>query len=357
MRVVFYYPLEIPVNAVSGSSVRIKNIYDQFLKTYGESNVFVISGSFQEKNVALGNLKVLLKSGVEFSFAYSESANIPSVLSDKDHIPRAPLFELKLFKLLRKYDIPAGMFYRDAYWRHPSFSALSPGLKGRVLQFLFKLEFMLYERYLHCLFLPDVSMKKLLNPRDKLKVKSLPPGIKFRKKMKRPGDSGLRKLLYIGGIQKPLYDITPLLNFISKRPDLELTLCCRKKEYEICEKAYEFSKNVSVVHKSGEELNELYDCHDVFIIFRNYNDYHDITVPVKIYETVAQGLPLLVFGESLDAFTTEENSFGFTFSNDMELSRLLECGFDEDFHNSFNKSVRENSWYSRVRLIENELLG
>lgn len=355
MHVIFYHPLSIQTNATSGSSVRVSKILSEFQNHYGNENVFLISGSSSEKNKQLKELRRLIKSGIYFSYAYAENANFPSILSDSDHLPRSPLFEYRLFHLLKRHKIPVGLFYRDVYWKQPEFTKLYKFPFGTLLKMIFKFEFYLYQKSLDCLFLPDVKMSEVLKTSSKLSIKPLPPGIECKREVIRRCNQPISKLLYIGGISKPLYDLSPLFCFLHNNPQVQLTLCCRESEFKAYKSAYNIPLNVTVVHKSGRELDILYSQSDAFITYRAYNNYHDITLPVKVYETAGQGIPQLIYGKSLDALTVVQNSFGISFQHDDELLELLRNGFNESTYEEFDRNVLNNTWKRRVEFIENTL--
>ncbi|WP_302138701.1 hypothetical protein [Halomonas alkalicola] len=356
MKVIFYHPLEIKKSGASGSEVRVRKILNAFISKYGEDNVFIISGNSNKKNMLFGHLRELVDKGVHFSYAYSENSNVPSVLADPDHIPRRPLFEFHFFNYLKDRNIPVGMFYRDVYWRHPSYNLMYPGAKGKLLKILHAIELYLYEKKLTCLFLPDVSMNTVLRFSAKIKKVSLPPGVeKVVTPCRKPG-APVESLLYIGGVNKPLYDLTPLLLFMKKKPGLKLTLCCRKSDYERSKYIHELiPNNVRVVHKSGSELNDLYESHDAFIIYRRKDVYHDITLPVKIYECAGHGIPIFIYGDSLDATHVNSKNLGFSFSSEEELDMLIKHGFTRLFYDALGNSATENSWLERVEVIERAL--
>ncbi|MCR5403950.1 MAG: hypothetical protein K6E91_09080, partial [Butyrivibrio sp.] len=135
-KMILYQPLYIDNRTDSNSGTLVRPIQ---MKRAFESigyHVISINGSTKHRKAMLHDA---LKDP-ELEFMYIESANVPMCLSNKDHIPVAPFSDINNF-ILAKKTIGLGLFYRDAFWRYPSFTAEVGILKSLVLKSLFYIEF------------------------------------------------------------------------------------------------------------------------------------------------------------------------------------------------------------------------
>ncbi len=62
----------------------------------------MLQGMVRKENKRLEKLKKNIKNGVKYDFVYSESINIPTVLSEENHIPIYPFLDFFIFYILQK---------------------------------------------------------------------------------------------------------------------------------------------------------------------------------------------------------------------------------------------------------------
>ena len=114
-RCIFHLPFTPdPVNRPSGTNIRPGKMLQGF-KDRGY-DVFEIVGESNRRAERIREAKKLIRDGAIFDFVYSESETMPTMLTDKDHLPRHPFMDFSFMRFCRSRGIPVGLFYRDAYW-------------------------------------------------------------------------------------------------------------------------------------------------------------------------------------------------------------------------------------------------
>jgi len=291
---IYHHPFPIPDKGTSGSKVRIPRMAEAF-ENIG-FQVYIVSGFAKERKKAIEELKTNIRSGKKIEFLYSESSTSPSLISKKNILH--PFMDYDFFKFCKNHLIPTGLYYRDIYWvfDHNKFS---PWIKGFFARKLYQYDWLGYERSVDHLFLPTSSMKTAL-PRDwpDPRVSELPPGcniIKTHDRDKYNRDNHCLNLFYVGGITPPLYDLHPLFQSILNVSEVLLTVCCRDFEWEEVSHYYEpFDRNkINIVHVSGKDLIQYYQSTDIFTLVRKPDPYLNFVFPVKVFETLGHGVPIL----------------------------------------------------------------
>ncbi|WP_188093560.1 glycosyltransferase [Marinobacter salinexigens] len=159
-------------------------------------------------------------------------------------------------------------------------------------------------------------------------VKYLPPGAEIddTRPPKIQANSNDLKVFYVGGIEPPTYDLRPLLSAVNQAPSsVTLTICCRKKEWDQVGHLYLplLNSRIKVVHKSGQDLNDLYRDADLFAIVRSQGSYLDYSVPIKIYEAIGFSLPILCTPGGETARIVESEKLGWV-KDEKDISGFLE---------------------------------
>ena len=98
-RCIFHYPNPISDKMSAGSSVRPNQMLNAF-KLCGYI-VDDVTGYGSERKQKIREIKKNIKNGVKYDFVYSESINIPTVLSEENHIPIYPFLDFSFFTFCR----------------------------------------------------------------------------------------------------------------------------------------------------------------------------------------------------------------------------------------------------------------
>ena len=93
---IFHIPNYIDLSRKSGSNIRPYKMIKAF-----ENNgykVDIIKGYGKERKQSIHNVKMKIKKGVKYDFLYSESSTMPTLLTEKNHLPLYPFLDFSFFK-------------------------------------------------------------------------------------------------------------------------------------------------------------------------------------------------------------------------------------------------------------------
>ena len=314
-KMIFHHPLPVVPDGKSGSQVRPYNMVKAF-QAIGY-DVEMVTGYGKERKRAINKLKKNIKQGARYDFIYSESSTMPTLLTEKHHLPIYPNLDFSFFRWAKNNNLPIGLFYRDIYWRFDFYKKNVQWFKSCFSIPLYWYDWLTYKKYLDVLFLPTLNISEILPTKyDTSKVKALPPGsVIYNNKNDLINNEGKTiNLLYIGGVLPPLYDLTPMfktLQKIDKINSIKMNFCIRKQEWESIKNYYENNmvKEITVFHSYGDEVHSLYEHSNIFLDLREYHPYLEFAMPVKLIESICHGLPIIVFkGTEAARFIERENA-------------------------------------------------
>jgi glycosyltransferase involved in cell wall biosynthesis len=338
---IFHHPFPVEKGGKSGSQVRPYQMLEAFQAIGFE--VAQVTGYGAERKKAIQQIYSDVKGGRSFAFAYSESHTLPTLLTEPHHFPSYPTLDFSFLAQLKKWRIPVGLFYRDVYWRFDLYRT-EPFRKRVTTLPMFRYDWWQYQHVVDHLFLPALSMQRYLPSRwPSERLSALPPGSNFSPSVPRETQANATlQLLYVGGVLPPLYNLQPTFDYLNDVPNAHLTLCCRREEWEKVKAGYRIGNaSVTIVHASGEELQKLYKAADIFVILRKPHDYLSFAMPVKVFETLAHGLPILTLEGSETARFVKAEQVGWVISSQEEFKHLLHT-----FETNPNllTSMRQNVW-------------
>ncbi len=361
-RCIFHIPNFIDSTIVSGSSLRPRKMLEAFQKT--GYHVDYVMGYGKEREIQIKQIKKNIQQGIKYEFLYSESSTMPTLLTEKNHLPIYPFLDFGFFKFCKKNGIKIGLFYRDIYWKFPVYKE-EVSLGKRICSVpMYKYDLMEYQKYVDKLYLPSELMKKYVGI-DVL-YGELPPGCEtdfgYQKKKneiwKTREENKRLRLFYVGGI-KQLYDLTKLLKAIKALDFVELTICCRENEWKECYERYKpyLTERVSVIHKSGSALNEYYMNADICMLFFASEGYRRFAMPIKLFEYIGKLTPIIaVMGSAAGTFVDKTNS-GWVIPHDEEaLKELLKSIYQEpellnEKQEQIFKIAADNTWEKRAKQV------
>lgn len=323
MNMIFHHPLPLVAEGRSGSSVRPRLMAQAFRA--GGYAVTEVVGNVSARRRAIESVKNDIRNGRVFDFAYSESHTLPMPLTETHHLPTRPFLDYGFFAGLRRQGIPVGLFYRDAHWRFPELTPGYPIAKRTFVNAFHRFEWSRLRHTIDHLFLPLTQMLAVL-PADweASRVSSLPPGLEPRQRKPSEPTEGVLRLLYVGGVTPPLYDLTPLFEAARVSQQLRVTVSCRQEEWVRQAGQYDVPGNIEVVHASGNELDPLYANADAVAILWRPHQYLSLTLPVKLFEAMAYGLPIITtVGTQTAAFVAHED-VGWVVESGEDVARLTQ---------------------------------
>ncbi len=351
---IFHHPLPIWDGGDSGSKVRPVKMVEAFINI--GYNVDTVSGYGYERKKAINRIRKAVEQGKQYDFIYSESSTMPTALTEVHHYPVYPLLDFGFFKWARNNSIPVGLFYRDVYWRFRHYKNNVNLFKRAVTIPFYKYDWLHYKRLVDHLFLPSLKIQSVLPSSWNKTISALPPGCHIKSpdidqrvhnKSDRNSNSKLR-LFYVGGVTPPVYNLRPLFQTISGLKNLHLTLCCRNKEWDIARDLYVDNEreNLNIIHLSGAGLQNCYEKMDIFALLWGPYEYTDLAMPVKVFESIGNGLPVLTFAGSEISRFIQREGVGWVINTVDEAKTLLN-------HLSKNRFLIEEKKHSVLKVREN----
>ena len=167
--------------------------------------------------------------------------------------------------------------------------------------------------------------------------------------------------MYVGGVGGN-YDLRPLLKAVAQCPSVHLTVCCRPSDWQSVKDSYSviLTPNVTVVHRTPEQLPTEYAAADLFTLFF-HGGYWDFAVPFKLFEAVGYGIPLIAAEETWCGNFIKDNHIGFVIPHRRDgLIQLLEeihknPAVLQEYRDSLNVLAPHHTWKSRAQKVADEL--
>lgn len=361
--IIFHLPYMPEVKRPSGSQLRPLKMLDAF-RSLGY-NVDVVMGDGKQRKRQIRRIKDKIRKGVRYSFLYSESSTMPTLLTDKHHLPLNPFLDFSFIKFCKNRDIKTGVFYRDIYWAFEVYKSKLPFYKFYYTRVFYKYDLKKYNRVFDKVYLPSIEMAKHVPIVYKDKFDSLPPGhdnidlqnVLIKEKSKK----GIR-LLYVGGVN-PNYQLHLLLEVVRRKRGFELILCTRKKDWDEIKEEYEplLANNIKIVHLTGKELVDMYKEADIAMLFVKPSMYRNFAFPIKLIEYIGYGKPIIASRETLAGSFVKQNDIGWTIDYSEKALEDLLLRIEKDVE-VIDKKVANvlkiknyHSWINRAKKVESDL--
>jgi len=361
---IFHIPDNINPNWPSGSQIRPMKMLNAF-KNIGYDVDFVM-GYGAERKEQINKIKNNIKNGTRYEFLYSESSTMPTLLTERHHFPDYPFLDFGFMKFCKKSGINIGLFYRDIYWKFPIYSNNVALYKRMIALPMYKYDLGRYKKLIDILYLPSIKVNDYIGVNIGKKVDELPPGadnfIKNRI-IKQNKIQQYLEILYVGGINGDLYDFEKLLKIVNQETYLKLTVCCREQEWENNKNRYDkyLNNRISIVHKSGKDLIQLYDSADIVNLFIKPSEYRNMAMPVKLFEYLGSCTPIIATKGSASGNFVEKNDIGWAIDYDEEsLAKLLDYIYNNQWilkekSENEKKILPDNTWEARAKKVAYQL--
>ncbi|MCS4484032.1 glycosyl transferase family 1 [Gleimia sp. 6138-11-ORH1] len=348
-KMIYHVPYPLNFQATSGSGIRPVKMYQAFQDAGFE--VFLVSGYASERRQKIKKVKELIRQGEKFAFLYSESATIPTALTEPKHLPPHLFLDFSFFRFCQKHGINGGVFYRDIYWAFDSYLELVKQPLAFFMRQLYRYDLRKYNKTLKKVFLPSLEMGKFVPLVDPKKFLALPPGCPENDS---PLPTHKLSLLYIGGLGSH-YKIHKLLEAIKSIPDAELTICTSQSMWEANQADYKdvLDENIKVVHESGEGLLPLFRAANVCSLVMEPDEYREFAVPIKLFDYLGNLRPVLASSNTLAGNFVVANSCGWTVDYSVEeirniLESLQDLQWIPQMENKIIETRRNNTWMARA---------
>jgi len=309
-KMIFHYPLPINFNSKSASGIRPIKMIEAFKRLGYE--VIEITGYGKERLKKIKDLKKRILAGEKFDFIYSESSTMPTLLTEKHHLPYYPFLDFNFFIFCKKYGIKIALFYRDIYWLFPEYQKEVCFLKVKFAKFFYKYDLKNYNKLVDIIYLPSIKMAKYIPIISQNKFNELPPGHDEYQNLETSKNYNVNdkiKLIYVGGIGSH-YQMHILFKVLKKFQNINLTLCTREDEWQKIKNEYEFLQNIKIIHENGDKLKDFYMDADIALIFVKPKEYWKFAVPLKFYEYIGKEKPIIASKGTLVSDIVENNDIG-----------------------------------------------
>lgn len=366
-RCIFHIPNYIDVNRKSASNIRPLKMIEAF-----KQNGYIVDtvmGYAKDRKKQIKKIKSNIKEGIKYDFMYSESSTMPTLLTEKHHLPVHPLLDFSFFRFCKKDGIRIGLFYRDIHWKFDMYKKDVSLLKRMLSILCYKYDVIKYTQLVDILYLSSYYVKKYLPKKivncKNNKIDILPPGcdIKSTNKNVRK-DRNVLKIFYVGGISKDIYNFEKLFMAMSQIDGVELTVCCREKEWDNMKGEYNkyLNDKINIIHVGGEELQKYYNETDVCSLIFAKHEYMKMAMPVKLFEYLSNSKPIIVTQETVASEFIEKNGVGWVIPYEEEaiLKLLKELRdnknlIDEKILNIDNV-IKDNTWHMRAKKVIKDLI-
>ena len=364
MRIVFHHPLPLDPSSKSASGIRPIRMLEAFQAL--DIEVTLVTGYSNERKRAIAYVEDVVRSGKKYDFVYSESSTMPTVLTDRHHLPLSPMADFLFFRFCRMNSIPIGLFYRDIYWLFEEYGRGLNPIKVLLAKAAYRFDLWVYNQTLDKLYLPSVEMGRYVPYVNPEIFEALPPGhtspevggdsVGFR------GQSRPLRLFYVGGMSSH-YQLHELFKVASELPQIELTVCTREEEWSAEKDSYPaLTPNIRVIHKAGTAMEEELRRSDIAVLFVKPQEYREFASPVKLYEYLGFCKPILASEGTLAGKFVAENDVGWTIPYDKEPLKQLLIALVKDpsqvsgrFRNLKDVAIN-HSWEARARKVIQDLV-
>lgn len=273
----------------TGSGVRPVKMRDAFEAAGYE--VHEVTGYGSERAKKLRRLRWDLRRGLQLDFAYGENSTMPTLLTQPHHLPTHPVVDLSLLRLLRGHSVPTGLFYRDVYWRFPAYQKSVGRLIASGTKTLYHAELLAY-RGLGRVYLPSTKMASFVPWLRPEQVDQLPPGGAVHDSHRDAG--GELTLLYVGNVSD-YYRMHELFRAVDATEGVRLLFCTPPEAWEAVAAQYPLGESgrIEIVHARGPELLPLFARAHLTMLTVEPATYRDFAAPVKLFEYIGHGKPVL----------------------------------------------------------------
>lgn len=362
-RCIFHYPNPIVAQPGKGSALRPNKMRAAFEQIGYQ--VDEVTGYGAERKEKIDRIKRNMEAGVRYDFLYSESVNMPTVLSEKDHVPRYPALDFAFFRHCRKNGIPTGLFYRDIHWKFPLYKEGLAWWKLMLSLMLFRCDLIQYRKTVNLLYLPSDRIRPYVPGHN---TKPLPPGGELRsevyeRRKLRQKEAGKLQAFYVGSVSGGVYDLTAFCRAVCAVDGVELTICTPREHWETAQEKYAdcLCGRIRVVHEVSEHLAPYYEAADVFCCCLGVNEYTRLAMPIKVFEALSCGTPVMISDGIAAAELVERENFGWKVDNTAEsFAQLLT--FLRDHPEEIEEKTRnaiaaapEHTWQCRAQQVAEDL--
>lgn len=362
-RCIVHIPYKLIENGMAAPMLRPIRMIEGF-KAIGYQ-VTVVEGTVAERKEQIKKIKKLINANNKYDFMYAESSTIPTLLTEKNHLPLHPLVDFNFFHFVKRKHIPIGLFYRDIYWKFDSYKQGVPFWKSFLGIQFYKYDMWQYKKLLNCFYIPNYRVLNYLKEYhfDNI-AQELPPGCDNLKNDSNDNCvlENVLNVFYVGGLGEQ-YQIEELMKAVQNEPKIILTICCREVEWEREKNnlgSY-LSDNIHIIHKKNTELVEYYKNADVCSLLFKEDVYRKMAMPYKAFEYLANLKPVLATKGTAIGDFIEKFNIGWVIDYDAnEIKKVLHSLLNnrnmiEEKRLACIRAKEENTWMMRAKKVAKDL--
>lgn len=325
-RVIFHHPLPLDPDATSASGIRPRLMRAAFEELGYE--VWDVVGYSSERRQRADEVRHALRGGVGFDFCYSESSTMPMTMTNPNHLPVDPWLDAGFFRHLRSHGVPVGQFLRDIFWRFPGYREDLSWARYHAAIAAYRFDMWTLRHHVDHVFLPSLPMAEHVNL-GRTPISTLPPGHAHETPIDGP-EAGV-SLFYVGGLGAH-YDLTALFRAVAGLHDdgfdARLTVCLRPEDWAQVKGRYAALMNeaTQVVHAHGAGLREHFERANVAALLVEPKEYWQLAVPVKLYDYIGAGKPVLATRGTLTGSIVKDQGLGWSIDHDPAVIREFLSG-------------------------------
>ncbi len=358
---VYHVPFVLNQKATSASGIRPVKMRNAF-EAIG-LRVLEVSGPYPQRRKQIAQILKQAKSGLKIDFVYSEAATSPTGLSEGITPFTSLTRDMSFLRKLRGLGIPVGLFYRDIYWQFDEYLERVKQPLAGFLRWRYKADLKGYETAVDRIYLPSMRMASYLLPKNAAKCAALPPGATLVDSETPDLERGV-SLFYVGGVGN-YYRMHETVRGVEQAQAARLTICTREAEWREMRSSYEdvIGDSVTVVHRSGADLEPLYDDAHIGSLLMEPIAYRDFAAPLKLYEYLGHGKPVIATTGSLAGEFVQEHGFGWVLDYDAEALASLLNRIEADpgilsAATARAKQMRHShTWEARAAEVHDDLCG
>lgn len=356
---IFHVPYPLNPSATSASGIRPVRMRKAF-ESLGY-RVSEVSGPAAQRRRQIAALRKEIREGATFDLLYSEASTMPTAITETHHLPTHPFLDLAFLRFARRRGIPVGVFYRDIYWQFEEYSRSVNPVVALGTRFLYRSDLRAYRSAVDRIFLPSMKMAEYLPSENAAQSTALPPGAEIVDGTPPAGDL---TVLFVGGLGA-YYRMQEAVLGVELSEGAKLTVCTRADQWQASAEDYEavLGNATTVVHRSGAELEELYANSHIGSLFMEPIEYREFAAPMKLYEYLGHGKPVIATEGTLAGEFVRENGIGWVLPYRAEaLTELLNrLQRHPDELAAVSARVREvrldHTWEARARQAAQALTG
>lgn len=357
-KIIFHTPYPLNYEGKAASAIRPVKMRLAFEELGFE--VIEVTGRAAERKQAIKDLKRRIRAGERFEFLYSESSTMPTALTEPHHLPTHPFMDLRFLRFCRSHGIPTGLFYRDIYWKFPDYLKAVGPLVATGTRALYHLDLLLYRAAVTRIFLPSLHMATEIPFTDPARCAALPPASDV---VEMPRVDDPASMFYVGGLGD-YYRLHECVKAIDAVPEAQLVLCTSAKLWNGLKAEYEplmTQGHTKVVHENGPGLRPFYEHSAIGTLFMEPISYREFAAPLKFYEYLGHGRPVIAVEGSLVAGIIEETGAGWVLPYEAEalVSLLTHLRNNpQEYKTAADRAEQvrhDNTWLARARQAAAEL--